>query len=186
MTSDARGSGNEGGTLVELVVAAGITVVVGAMTLSAIVGPFANVAARLEPDPRRAALESGADAVARVLRAARPAGELPAIVDLAPHGITVAIGPPPAEDRIRIEVDVEGLVLEWSVAGEPGDVATTVLVPDLRPEDVRFLALDASGASVDDPARAALIVFDIVSGASRAMRTVALRGTGRHAGVTGW
>lgn len=186
MTSDAVGSGTEGGTLVELVVAAGITVLVGAMTLSAIVGPFANVAARLGPDPRRAALESGADAVARVLRAARPARDLPAIVELAPHGITVAVGPPPAEERIRIEVDAEGLVLERSVAGESADVATAVLVPDLGPEDVRFLALDVSGASVDDPSRAALVVLEIVSGASRTTRTVALRDTGGRTGVPGW
>lgn len=174
-----------GSTLPELIVAAALTVVAGAMTVAAVSGPVGRLHAALDPDLRRTEVDTAAEVVARVLRAANPRSGPPVRADAA--GVAVTVGPPSGDAVVTLRLEDRALVLESS-GSSPG-------APD-APTGVLIDAVDAFGIDlVDDEGRsiasgqeseAVATVMRLEAHGVRATRIVALRALHEHDGVEGW
>jgi hypothetical protein len=135
-----------GSSLVELLVAATVTVLATSVVASAVLGPLRALSDVTEPDERAATFDSAGEVVARVVRSARPSATSPAVVSASPSDL-----------MLRLEDDGDEVLVLLSLQG--GDLTLTV-VDDARPlhrfpqgvlldgldlAASRFVLLDATG-----------------------------------------
>jgi hypothetical protein len=108
-----------GSSLVELLVAATVTVLATSVVASAVLGPLRVLSDVTEPDERAATFDAAGEVVARVVRSARPSATSPAVVAASPSEVT-----------LRLEDDGDEVLVLLSLQG--GELTLTV-IEDARP-----------------------------------------------------
>ena len=171
----------------EMLVASLLTVVVGALTLTAVVGPIEAMRRSSVPDARRIEVEAAADAFARTVRAARPGLRTGPVVSIARDRIVLRVGPPVGARTVVVEVVDGDLLLRDEQAVTVPEEAR-ILLRHVGTDGFVLSALDARGEVVpaDDPRTVAAVVLRIEVDGHRAERTVALRSDAVHAQAVGW
>lgn len=185
MIRDAR---QEGAVLTELVVAVSLTILVGAVTMAAVVGPLVRLQQELALDAHRIQVETAADVVARVLRAARPGLDGPALREVSAHGLSVSVGGPDSTATVHIASSGAALLLTRSgTPGDAPDVPEGVLLEPLDPDGIaiRFIGADghvlAPGST--DPVG---VILTLASQGVVTTRVVRLRDQETHVVLPGW
>ena len=171
----------------ELVVASMLTVVVAALTLSALVGPIETMRRATLPDERLAEVEAAAEVLARTVRAARPGLHEHGVLSIDRQRILLRVGTPTRARTIVVELADDHLVMRTGDdVGAADDVR--ILVRDVAPDGFVIGALDPTGQVVDDadPGSVAAVVFRIEVDGHDVERTIALRRDPVHAQVAGW
>lgn len=108
---DRRGrtrADEEGATVVELVVAAGLTLVAAALVVPTVIVPLAHASDRLEARVGHARLEAAAETFARAVRAARPRVDGPA-ASVLPRSLTLAMSTVDGPATTRMDLSDDGL-----------------------------------------------------------------------------
>ena len=174
-----------GSTLPELIVAAALTVVAGAMTVAAVAGPVGRLHAALDPDLRRTEVDTAAEVVARVLRAANPRSGPPVRADTG--GVVVTIGPPSGDTVVTLRLVDRALVLGSSepLPGAPG-APTGVLIDAVEAFWIDLVDDEGRAVASGQESEATAIVLHLEAHGVRATRIVALRALHEHDGVEGW
>ena len=181
----------DGGSLVELVVASFLTIVATAAALSAIAGPVGRLLAVAEPDNRRAEIEGAADMLARVVRSARHDLAASAVVDVEQHRLVLRVGPPSVGARVDVAVEEGALRITTTPdAPEGADADVRTLLSDVAPDAVTFAALGLDGHLLDHADGASVmgraIAITIATAGIRTERIVSLRAEPVHARAGGW
>lgn len=175
--------------LTELVVAAALTIVVGALTMTAIVGPVGRLHEVMFQDERRMELETAADVIARVLRAARPGAGGPPIRLLGTDHLAVTVGGTDEPAEVLISVSGASLVLTRRGTSVVGPlVPEGVLLGSIEPDGLRIVPVDDQGRTVGDWSahEVAAAVLTLVTAHARTTRVVRFRDQQGHAVVHGW
>lgn len=171
----------------ELLVASLLTIVVGALTLSTVVGPLEAIRRSTFPDVRRAEVEAAADVLVRTLRSARPGLGEEHPISLDAGRVVVRSGPPSERRSVVIELVGGDMRLSSALDGA-GEPQGRILLRDVGTDSLRIDAFDASGGRL--PAEAAgtasAIAVDVHVDGYRAQRVIALRNDAVHAQVAGW
>ena len=185
MMRELHASPDDGSTVVELLVAASLTILVTGLLASDVLPALGLLERTAEPDVRRVELASGVEVVARAVRAARPGVAHPAVT-VHEAGVTLAL-----ERGARLEI----ILTEGSLVVDPlnphGPGArppTRVLVEGLDMSRSRIALLDRDGVETADVARAAAVLVVLVDAESdhEAVQVVALRLGSHLDGATRW
>lgn len=180
-----RNTGDEAGsTVVELILAAGLTLVAAGLVVPTVIVPLGRATDRLEADVGRARLEAAADTFARAVRAARPSVDGPAAsVTSTTLTLTMVTAHGPA--TTHVDLSEGGLRI---ISSGPGAAAislpATVRIDGLDVGASRFVAgTDPHGAGVGEELRAVTLV--LTGSAGSIERTVRLRVVHPLRGVLG-
>lgn len=173
----------DGSSVVELLVAATLTVIAVALLAGDGLSAARLLESTAEPDLRELELVAAGEVVARAIRAARPGADRPPVSG-EERRLSIVLGP-----RTALSLVLEDGTLSLSIDGEhPGSASfpTGVLVAGLDLERSGFVVLDpedALTAEVSAPAAVAAILAD---GEHEVVRVVRPR-IGTHLdGATAW
>ena len=183
MTAVASPAKDDGSGVVEMLVAATLTIIAVAMLAGDALPALRMLERAAQPDLRRVELVNTGEVVARAVRAARP-DVTRAAVEGNDRRLTIGLG---SGSTLEITLDAGRLVL--SVDGEPAASApfpTGVLVDGLDPDRSRFALLDRDGEVTDEAARVAAVAVLLADGEHEVIRVVALRMRSHLDGVLAW
>lgn len=163
-----------GTTVVELIMAAGITLVASGLVVPTVIVPLGRVSEQLEADVGRARFVAASDTFARAIRAARPLVDVPAVtVTSTTLVLNVHTASGPATARIQLAGD--GLRIDSSGPGSAAvDLPTAVRVDGVDIAASRFVAVTGSDAEGADGQVEAVTLVLVGAGGS-IERTVRLR-----------
>ncbi len=176
---------DDGSTVVELLVAATLTILVAGLLASDVLPALGALERTAEPDARRIELASAAEVVARAVRAARPGVAHPSVA-LNEAGVTLAL-----ERGARLDILLADGSLVVEPAHSPGPEApspTGILIDGLDMSRSRIALLDRDGVETVDAGRMAAVLVVLVDGESdhEVVQVVALRLGSHLDGATRW
>lgn len=184
--TDHHGSERQAGsTVTELLVAATLTLVAVGMFASDAIPTLRHLTSAVEPDQRGVELMTGADVIARAVRAARPEATRPAILG-DEQTLDLAMG-----DGTGLLITLDGGVVTIA-ANDPGgrpappDYPLGPLVDGLDVERSRFELVDRSGEAPRDGEPPAGVVVVLSDGDRSVVRIVASRLRTHLDGVGSW
>lgn len=170
MSIATRSEGEAGSTVVELLIAATLTVVAVSVLAGDALPALRVMTEVAGPQARRVELEAAGDVVARVVRAARPDVTRP-VIDGDTHRLSVALG---RHRTATVELDAGAL----RIAVEDPDAATFpsgVVLEGLDMERSGFTLLGPEAAPADRPGAGGAIVIVLADEDVEIVRIVAPR-----------
>lgn len=170
-----RNCGDEAGaTVVELIMAAGLTLVAAGLIVPTLIVPLGRVTDRLGTDPGRARLEAAAETFARAVRAARPGADGPAAA-VTPTTLTLTMVTTDGPATTTLDLSADGLRIVPTGPGAAAvDLPATVPIAGLDLGASRFIGVfDLGAVAAGEELEAVTLVLSGVSG--RIERTARLR-----------
>lgn len=178
-----RAEGEDGSTIVELLVAAGVSVIALGVALGGVLPAMRALGDAHRDDHGRIELDTAGDIVARVIRAARPDAMRSAVTG-DDRTLVVALGPGRTA-RILLDAGDLSLDVEGDPTGSLG-LPAGLLAEGIDMEGSGFALLDPSGAASESEAAPAAIVVNLVRGEDAVVRAVPLRLRTHLDGATPW
>lgn len=172
MMHGRRAEREDGSTVVELLVAAGVSLLALGMVLDSAIPAMRALNDTAQEDHRRIELETAGDIVARTIRAARPDALRPAVSG-DDRTLVLSLG---AGRTARIALDVGDLTLH--VQGDPTGALRLpggLMVDGLDMERSAFALLDADGAPTDGTRPLAVVIVTLSKAEETVVRAVAPR-----------
>lgn len=173
----------DGSSVVELLVAATLTVIAVALLAGDGLSAANLLESAVEPDLRELELVTAGEVAARAIRAARPGADRPPVSG-EERRLTIVLGP-----RTALSLVLEDGMLSLSIDGEhPGSTPfpTGVLVAGLDVERSGFVVLDQADAFTADVSTSAAVAVILADGDHEVVRLVRPR-IGTHLdGATAW
>jgi hypothetical protein len=178
-----------GASVVEMLVASGITVTTLGVLLGSVIIPLEHLARAHAPDLLAVELATAGEEFARLVRAARPGGTGAAVVAYDEHELVLRLVESGDVVHVRITIVDDALEVERrDPSGATVAGSRRTLVSGLSPGTTRFdvhLADDAIGGEVDG-ADVVAVGMRLERDGSSIERVVALRMSTRLDGVRGW
>lgn len=180
---DHRVEREGGSTIVELLVAAGVSLLALGMALNGSIPAMRALEVNAQRDDRRMELETAGDIVARTIRAARPEALRPAIVR-DDRTLILSLG---SGRTARLQLEAGDLTLE--VEGDPARrlrLPEGLLVGGLDMERSSFVLLDAPEDSSDVMGPPGAVVVTLTDDGVAVVRVTATRLRTHLDGATPW
>lgn len=173
----------EGSSIVEVLVAATLTIVAVAMLAGDAVPALRMLEGSAQPDLRRAELVNAGEVVARAVRAARPEVSR-AAVEGDEQRLSIVLGPGAVLD-LTLDAGTLVLTIDGAHTGT-APFPTGVLVEGLDPERSRFSLVDAEGAVAGEATPIAAVTVVLADGEDEVVRVVGLRMRSHLDGAAAW
>lgn len=173
----------EGSSIVEVLVAATLTIVAVAMLAGDALPALRVLERSAQPDLRRTELMNAGEVVARAVRAARPEVSRPA-VEGDEQRLSIALG-----SGATLDLTFDAGTLALSVDGAHTGTApfpTGVLVEGLDPDRSRFSLVDTEGAVAGEATPIAAVTVVLADGEDEVVRVVGLRMRSHLDGAVAW
>jgi hypothetical protein len=174
--------------MLEVLVAAGITLLASSIVASAVMGPMRALTEAAAPDEERAALEAASDVFARVVRGARPGLTRAALLHASDDEVVLRLQRDGLASVVRLALVGDALTLGAAEGVTPSDLPSGVLVDGLQRPGSRFLLLDRDGSEVGPGDLHAVRAIGLVleSPQHRVLRIGSLRVHDPHRGPRAW
>lgn len=184
----SRSDGDESGSsVVELLVAAGLTVTAFGVLLGNVIVPLGHLARTQAPDIPSIELRIAGEEVARLVRAARPGVVESAVVADGDRAVVVRLTGSGSAEHIRISLLADTLELERRDAnGALVGGSRRTLVSGLVPDAGRFIVHHDPVSAAMGRADVVAVEFQLVGATARIERTVAIRLSSHLDGAGGW
>lgn len=182
MNARAGSRDAEGSTVVEMLLAAVLTMIAFALLTTDAVPAIRALEAAGQPDRRRVELIEAAEVVARAVRAARPVGMMPAVGGDARH-LNIGAGP---EGALRFTLEGGALILDVHAANRGSSAFPTgILVAglDMERSGFWFIESDTTGTVGESPIA---VVIHLADGSSDIVRVATLRLRDPLDGASAW